>query len=90
MPRYMVEATRGTVVPFPPVDLMAAVERNAMADVTWICTFIGELHSFGLYEGPHPEAVRRAAAANGLVVERINEVRLFDPHAYRCADASHD
>lgn len=83
MPRYLVEGELDPGTSFPPVDLPAVVERNLMGSVTWICSFVGDRRSFALYEGPHPEAVRRAAGSTGLQVERIDEVRLFDPYAFR-------
>lgn len=61
-----------------------------MASVTWICSFVGDRRTYAIYEGPHPEAVRRAAGTSGLEVVRVDEVRLLDPYAYLDdADALH-
>jgi hypothetical protein len=35
--------------------------------------------TFCVYDGPSPEAIRRAAEANQLPVYRITEVRVLDP-----------
>jgi len=58
------------------------VDRNATEGVTWGHSYVtadGGL-SYCIYEGPSPEAVRRAAAANGLPVDRVTEVRVLDPY----------
>ena len=36
-----------------------------------------------VYDGPSPEAIRRAAETNQLPVDRITEVRVLDPYFYR-------
>jgi hypothetical protein len=36
-----------------------------------------------LVERSFPEAIRRAAEANRLPVDRITEVRVLDPHFHR-------
>lgn len=82
MPRYLVEGVMSAGNPFPPADLAGIIERNLMGSVTWICSFVGDRRTYALYEGPHPEAVRRAVSTTGLDVERVSEVRLFDPFAY--------
>lgn len=89
MPRYVVERT------FPEGARFAVgaegmgvsreiVERNGDEDVTWIHSYVSEdgRKSFCLYEAPTPEAVRRAAARSGLPVDRITQVRVFDPYFY--------
>jgi hypothetical protein len=35
-----------------------------------------------VYDGPSPEAIREAAAVNGLPVDQITEVRVLDPYFY--------
>jgi hypothetical protein len=37
---------------------------------------------FCIYDAPTPEAVRRAAEDNRLVIDRINEVQVLDPYFY--------
>ncbi len=81
MPRYLLEATPTAGAAGSP-DVEELVERNLMASVTWLCSYVGDRTTWALYEGPHPEAVRRAAGANGLEVTRVSEVRLLDPYAH--------
>lgn len=83
MPRYLVEGAQNAGSTFPPSDLAGIVERNLLGSVTWICSFVGDRRTYALYEGPHPEAVRRAAGTSGLDVERVSEVRLLDPFSYQ-------
>lgn len=89
MPRYLVEREYPNGVGIEaevggPESLPAAVERNADAGVTWLHSYVSEDHSktFGVYEGPNPEAIRKTAARNGLPVDRITQVRVFDPYFY--------
>lgn len=88
MPRYLVERTyhdgEGAGLPGPadPLGIHREFsERNGEAGVVWIHSFVtaDNKKSFCLYEGPSPEAVRRAANLNSLPVDRINEVRLHGP-----------
>lgn len=83
MPRYLVEGAVVAGREFLPADLAGIIERNLMGSVTWLCSFVGDRRTYALYEGPHPEAVRRAAGTTGLDVDRVSEVRLLDPFAYR-------
>jgi hypothetical protein len=39
--------------------------------------------TFCIYDGPSPEAIRRAARRNSLPVDRITEVSVLDPYFYR-------
>jgi hypothetical protein len=61
------------------------VARNADLGVTWIHSYVGEVRktSFCVYDGPTPEAIRRAAKRNGLPVDRIIQVTVLDPYFYR-------
>ena len=90
MPRYVVERTfaefaaarAGSEV----AELCAAiVERNADDGVTWLHSYVSqdESKSFCVYDGPSPEAIRKAARRNDLPVDRITQVRVLDPHFYR-------
>lgn len=85
MPRYLLEGRVKEGASAAPADVGRVIERNLMASVTWICSFIADRRTYALYEGPHPEAVRRLAGANGLEVARVSEVQLLDPYAY-CRD----
>jgi len=89
MPRYVVEREypNGLGVEARaggPESLLALVERNADAGVTWLHSYVSEDDSkmFCVYDGPSPEAIRKAAARNGLPVERITQVRVLDPYFY--------
>jgi hypothetical protein len=50
--------------------------------VTWLHSYLAPDHSrsWCVVEGPSPEAVRLAARATGLPVDRITEVRSLDPY----------
>jgi hypothetical protein len=81
MARYLVERTFEAPPSFP---VAAIVERNADAGVTWLCSYVSDdgRTVFCLYDAPSPEAIRRAAARNGLPVHRIHEVSVLDPYPY--------
>jgi hypothetical protein len=36
-----------------------------------------------VYDGPDPEAIRRAASANSLPVDAITRVTVLDPYFYQ-------
>jgi hypothetical protein len=58
------------------------VAINTVHGVTWGHSYVtpdGSL-TYCIYEGPNPEAIRRAAGANGLPVDRVTEVRVLDPY----------
>jgi hypothetical protein len=38
--------------------------------------------TFCVYDGPTPEAIRRAATRSDLPVDRITQVRVLDPYFY--------
>jgi uncharacterized protein DUF4242 len=89
MPRYIVEREYPNGLGVEPgsggpESLLALVERNADAGVTWLHSYVSEDHSktFCVYDGPSPEAIRKAAARNGLPVERITQIRVLDPYFY--------
>jgi hypothetical protein len=50
--------------------------------VTWIHSYVttDKKHTFCIYDGPSPEAIRKTAEKNGLPVDRITEVRVLDPY----------
>lgn len=60
------------------------LERNSDLGVTWLHSYVSEdrRKTFCVYDGPSPEAIRRAAARNRLPVERITQVRVLDPYVY--------
>ena len=89
MPRYIVERD------FPeefqmPLDAagaracLALVEVNRNEEVFWLHSYMStdKRKSFCVYEGPSPEAIRRAATRNRLPLTRITEIRVLDPYFY--------
>ena len=38
--------------------------------------------TFCIYDGPDPDAIRRAASSNGLPVDSISPVTVLDPYFY--------
>jgi hypothetical protein len=89
MPRYVVERSfpQGLGVPAGADGAkatLAVVDRNADEDVTWVHSYVSEdkRTTFCVYDGPSPEAIRRAAARNELPVDRITQVRVLDPYLY--------
>lgn len=90
MPRYLVERTfrDGLQVPTTEEGAMVClnvVDNNAGHGVTWVHSYVTEdkTRTFCIYDGPDPEAIRKAAKRNGLPVDRITEVRVLDPYFYR-------
>lgn len=90
MPRYLVERTfpDGLNIPINAdgaASCLAVVGRNADVGVTWVHSYVTEdkRKTFCIYDGPSPEAVRRAADANGLPVDRVTLVSVLDPYFYR-------
>ena len=89
MPRYLVERTFSA----PACAGMAphgrdgdhfheVIRANAREGVTWIHSFVtpDRRRSFCIVDSPSPEAIRVAAQATALPVDRITEVRVFDPY----------
>jgi Protein of unknown function (DUF4242) len=89
MSRYLVERT------FPagleiPVDARGVevcrgvVERHSDHGVTWVSSYVSadKRKTFCVYDGPDPEAIRKAAALNELPIDSIIEVRVLDPYFY--------
>lgn len=87
MPRYLIERT------FPdglalPANRQGAKQceqvicNNLKDGVTWVHSYVtpDRKRTFCIYDGPSPEAIRIAADANGLPVDRITEVRVLDPY----------
>ena len=89
MTRYLVHRTFPNGLHVPMTDrgaegLTGIVQRNADQDVTWVQSFVTDdkMTTFCIYDAPSPEAIRRAAEANGLPVDSITEVRVLDPYFY--------
>jgi Nickel responsive protein SCO4226-like len=89
MPRYLIERNFPDGLEIPQNEAGAAVVRavvdtNAEDGCTWLHSYVApdRQHTFCIYDGPTPEAVRRVAARNKLPITRITEVRVLDPYAY--------
>jgi hypothetical protein len=90
MPRYMVERIFPDGLEIPvnddgAVTCLAVVEQNADVGVTWVHSYVSEdkRKTYCVYDGPDPEAIRRAADRNGLPVESITRVQVLDPYFYK-------
>ena len=89
MPRYLVERTfcalsrAGTATDVrAPNNCDEVIRANAREGVTWIHSFVtpDRCRSFCVIDSPSPEAIRVAAHATALPIDRITEVRVFDPY----------
>jgi len=79
MPRYLVERT------FPGGPRLhgdAVLDAHARQGVTWLHSYVtpDRRRSYCICDSPSPEAIRLAARANDLPVDRITEVRVLDPY----------
>lgn len=89
MPRYMIEREFPGCIEIPTdsngQDAMRGVIRNNGSEgVTWLHSYVSHDHTktFCVYDGPSPEAIRRAAGLNDLPVDSIVEVSVLDPYFY--------
>lgn len=87
MPRYLVERTYPDRFDIPLTvageqQCQAIIANNALEQVTWLYSYVtvDKRRSFCVCDAPTPEAVRRAAQRNGLPIDRITEVRVFEPY----------
>jgi hypothetical protein len=64
---------------------LQVVDGNANFGVTWVQSYVNEDHTktFCVYDGPSPEAIRRAAERNGLPIDDITRVTVLDPYFYK-------
>ncbi len=90
MPRYLVERSFPDGLAIPVDESGAGTCRSVVANnaedlVTWVHSYVtpDKTRTFCIYDGPSPEAIRRAARRNGLPVDRITEVSVLDPYFYR-------
>src|SRR5829696_8765935 len=81
MPRYVVERAFRNGLGIPAgaegtQSCLEIIERNADAGVTWLHSYVSEdrKKTFCVYDGPSPEAIRKAAGRNQLPVEQITQV----------------
>lgn len=90
MPRYLVQRTFPDGLRIPVTDeganaCLEVVGKNADSGVTWVHSYVSEdkKTTFCVYDGPNPEAIRRAAERTDLPVDRITKVTVLDPYFYR-------
>ena len=90
MPRYVIERNFPTGLNVPMTDegaqaCLGVVATNAKHGVTWVHSYVSadKSSSFCIYDGPDPEAIRRAAGDNNLPLERITQVNVLAPYFYR-------
>lgn len=89
MPRYVVERSFPDGLNIPQnrngaETIATVVANNAAEQVTWVRSFVSEdrTKSFCIYDGPTPEAIRRAATASQLPIDSITRVTVLDPYFY--------
>jgi hypothetical protein len=90
MARYLVERSFPSGLGIPVTEdgaaaVLSVVDRNAELGVTWVHSYVSDnkQKTFCIYDGPNPEAIRRAADCNDLPIERITKVSVLDPYFYR-------
>jgi hypothetical protein len=90
MPRYLVEREFPNGLQIPVAEAganacLAVVETNLTEQVSWLHSYVSadKKKTFCVYDGPSPEAIRRAATRIKLPVQRITEVRVLDPYFYK-------
>lgn len=89
MPRYIVQRTFPEGLEIPMTEdgaktCLGVIGNNAEEQVTWLTSYVSDSNTktYCVYDGPSAEAIQRAAAANGLPVDEIAEVRVLDPYFY--------
>ena len=87
MARYMVQRTfdEGLAIPANAEGAQVCagvVEKNLDHRVTWVHSYVSDDKSttFCVYDAPSPQAIRKAAADNGLPVDSITQVSVLDPY----------
>lgn len=87
MPRYLIERSfpegLGVSATAEGADTCrVVVERNDDEGVTWLHSYVStdDKTTYCIYDAPGPEAIRKAAARNGLPVGHITQVRVLDPY----------
>lgn len=87
MPRFMVTRTFDGGLAIPATAEGAAVcadviDKNLDSQVTWVHSYVSadKHETFCVYDAPTPEAIRKAAADNGLPIDAITQVSVLDPY----------
>jgi len=87
MPRYLIERTFAARDRWADGDdarcLRARMAGDSGHGVTWLHSYVtpDRRRSFCIVDSPSPEAIRAAADARELPVDRITEVRVLDPYS---------
>jgi len=89
MPRYLIERDfpEGLEIPRTAEGVKvvrSVIDVNAADGCTWLHSYVtaDRKHTYCIYDGPTPEAVRRVATHNKLPIRSITEVSVLDPYAY--------
>ena len=89
MPRFMVERTFPDGLKIPTneqgaVSCLGVVGKNAEQGVTWVHSYVSDdkKKTYCIYDGPTPDAIRKAAEKTGLPIDRITRVSVLDPYFY--------
>jgi hypothetical protein len=63
---------------------LGVVGKNASQGVTWVHSYVSsdKKTTWCIYDGPNEAAIRKAAEATGLPVDKVSEVRVLDPYFY--------
>jgi hypothetical protein len=87
MPRYLVERHFDDGFDIPATlegasKCFGHVQRNTDLGVTWLHSYVSDdkRRTYCICDGPNAEAIRAAAARNGLPVQRITRVSVLDPY----------
>jgi hypothetical protein len=61
------------------------IDSNAEEGVTWLHSYVtpDRKRTFCVYEGPSPEAVRRAADRSQLPITQITQIQVLHPYFYK-------
>jgi uncharacterized protein DUF4242 len=89
MPRYLVERSfpDGLQIPIAASGVgacLAMTECNIQERVSWLHSYVSvdKRRTYCIYDGPSPEAIRRAANRNKLPIHKITEVSVLEPYFY--------
>lgn len=90
MPRYLIERrfAEGVQIPVDEPGARAShivTENNLQEGVTWLYSYVSpdKRRSFCVFDGPSPEAIRRASNRNKLPVHEITEVLVLEPYSFK-------
>jgi hypothetical protein len=89
LPRYLVIRTfpdglEAQIGPEGERRLGGIIACNSDRGITWLRSYVSSDRetSFCIYDAPGPEAIRLAAHANALPVDRIVEISVLDPYPF--------